>query len=57
MTLAKYIAKHGASRCAAAWKVSPRTVHYWKEGRTKPQRKIALRVMKASGMSLLDIYK
>lgn len=57
MTLAKYIAKHGASRCAAAWRVSPRTVHYWKEGKTRPQRKVALRVMKVSGLTLMDIYK
>lgn len=57
MTLAKYIAKHGASRCAAAWRVSPRTVYYWLEGKTKPQRRVAMRMMKVSGLSFMDIYR
>ena len=58
MTLAKYIEKHGVSRCAAAWKVAPRTVNYWKAGKTKPQRNAVLtRVMKESGLSITDIYK
>ena len=58
MTLTKYIEKHGVSRCAAAWKVAPRTVAYWKEGKTKPQRNgILKRVMKQSGLSISDIYR
>ena len=57
MTLKKYIYKHGVSRCAAAWNVSERTVYYWKEGRTRPHRRVAERIMRKSGLTLMGIYK
>ena len=57
MTLSQYIEKHGAVRCAAIWKVSVRTVHYWKQGKTKPQRGKLKRVMKSSGLTIADIYQ
>jgi len=58
MTLAKYIRKHGAARCAATWGVSVRTVQYWAAEKTKPQRNGTLRrVMHHSKLTFTDIYR
>jgi hypothetical protein len=57
MTLSKYIETHGAALCARKWKVSLRTVHYWKNGHCKPTRAVIKRVMKSSGLTYEDIYR
>ena len=57
MTLKKYIDKHGVSRCAAAWNVSERTVYYWKEGKTRPHRRVAQRIIKQTGLTWTGIYQ
>jgi len=56
MSLPAYIEKHGIDHCAKQWKVSPRTVRYWKERTTRPTRKKVKKVMETSGLTIADIY-
>jgi hypothetical protein len=55
-SLSEYINHYGPARCARTWGVSRRTVHYWKNGSTVPQRSIQPLILASTGLSLENIY-
>lgn len=56
MSLPAYIEKHGVDECARKWRVSKRTVHYWKEGTIRPQKRKLPILIKTTGLTRAEIY-